>query len=105
MDTLLLFAIKHNIDQTEGRGPFRELYYTRNQEITKKIISLPAFYKKYGVQGQPEGDHLIASTQIKILDSVEDFLIVERDKETLDALDKLTPRQRELLGLSSNFKN
>lgn len=101
MEKLSLFAIRHNTDQTEGRGGFHTLYHARNQEIAERIISLPAFYKNYGVQGQSGAGIHVALQEIKILESIEDFLMAEGNRETLDALDKLTPRQRELLGLSS----
>ena len=97
-----VFAIQKNQDQTEGRGPMVDVYYSNNKELALKIVSHPLFYKKYGVQGCPPykgGELDVKEREFIILNSMEDFFKIEQDQKTKVALAKLTEEEKEILGL------
>lgn len=106
MKKLQLFALMENLDKTEGRGPLRDVFYTKNEDLALKILSHPAYYKKYGVMGCPEGKYLVKEKEIIILDCWEDFVKLEgvdiqaiEESERNEALKKLSDREKKLLKL------
>jgi hypothetical protein len=102
MKPIKLFAVKKNNDQTEGRGPMVDVYYTEKQELALKIVNSEIFYRKYGVQGTPpyeNGKHDVGPKDIVILENYEDFLKAEKNIKAQKALDKLTEEDKQILGL------
>ena len=100
--TITIYAAQKNTDQTEGRGSMVDVYYTTTKALAYKIVNSPTFYKKYGVQGCPPydgGKYDVKEQHITCIDSFEEFLQLEKDTETLTALNKLTEKEKELLGL------
>ena len=102
MKTTKLFAVQRNLDQTEGRGPMKTVYYTKDKNLGLKIVNSPIFYNKYGVQGcgpYEGGKYDVVEEDINIIESFDEFVSFEKDAEAKAALDKLTDREKELLGL------
>lgn len=101
-EKITLYAVQQNSDWTEGRGIMLDVYYTKTRELALKIVSSPVFYKKYGVQGTAPydgGKSYVAKKELVIIDSLEEFLQIEKHAEAIAALSKLTEREKELLGL------
>jgi len=102
MKTTKLYAVQKNEDQTEGRGPMTDVYYTTSKELALKIVTSPIFYGKYGVQGCPPykgGEYDIKEKEFTILENLEDFFNIENNLKIKNALSKLSEEEKQILGL------
>ena len=99
MKTIELYAITRNMDQTEGRGPIQDLYYTTDKELALKIVGHPSFYGKYGVMGTAGGVHDVINKNLIVLETFSDFAKIENLTKVNAALSKLTADEKTLLGL------
>lgn len=103
MKRIELFAVMSNTDLTEGRGQAYPVVYTEHEGVAHDIVNSPAFYKEYGVMGCPpynDGKYSIAKKEIVVVESVQDYLKFQNDERRRAALAKLTPTEKELLGLT-----
>lgn len=102
MKTITLYAVQKNEDQTEGRGPMTDVYYTHTKDLALKIVNSPLFYKKYGVQGcapYKNGEYDIKQREFLLLENMEDFFNIEKNIKVQNALNKLTDEEKEILGI------
>lgn len=101
MKTLKLYAIQRNLDTTEGRGPMKTVYYTSDKSLANKILNNPLFYKQYGIMGSLSGvsDSDIKLENITVLETMEDFFLIEKSEKAKIALAKLSDADKEILGL------
>lgn len=101
MESISLFKITSNSDTIEGRGPEIIHGYTRDLETAKEIVQDPR-YAKFMVMGiQKNNDWMYCTKQVnlKIFESVGDFYHNDVEQIKIRALSKLTPIEREALGL------
>ena len=97
MKTLKVWACTANRDQNEGRGPNYDVCYAANHETALKIVNNPVFYRKYGTMGSNNCD--IDEREMVVYDNLSEYLESEKNAEIKAALNKLTDKEKELLGL------
>lgn len=76
--------------------------YTETKEKALKIVNHPDFYSKYGVMGvapYKNGEYDVREETIIIVNDVTEILDLEKQKEKERIFSKLTPKEREILGL------
>ena len=102
MKTIKVWACTANRDQNEGRGPCYDVCYAANHDTALKIVNHPLFYRKYGVMGgKPWGDGKgdVSEREMIVYDNLSEYLESEKNAEIKAALNKLTDKEKELLGL------
>ena len=101
METIELTQITSNSDTIEGRGSTIVQGYARNAEIARAIVR-DKRYARYCVMGAQSPDDYKCMTgpaTIRIFESVEDFFNNSKEEIRKRALAKLTPAEREALGV------
>lgn len=102
MKTIKIWACTANRDQTEGRGPIYDVCYASTKEVALKIVTNPTYYGKYGVMGcgpYDGGKYDISEREMVVYDNVSEYLEDIKNEEVKTALNKLTDKEKELLGL------
>ena len=101
METIELTQITSNSDTTEGRGSTIVQGYARNAEIAHAIVRDKRYarYCVMGVQTHDDYKYMTAPVVIKIFESAEDFFNNSKEEIRKRALAKLTPAEREALGV------
>jgi hypothetical protein len=97
MKTLKVWACTTNSDQTEGRGSNYDVCYASTQEVASKIANNPAFYRSYGVMGYQNCG--VSEREMVVYDNISEYLEGVKNVEIKTALNKLTDKEKELLGL------
>lgn len=108
MQTIEVYSVTENTDKTEGRGPRKDVgIYFLKEEDALKFVSSKKHYGKYAVMGfvdekRPYGNN-IERKIFEIFDSIEDYekdgISAANERKRLNALEKLTQEEKELLGL------
>lgn len=101
METIELTQVTSNSDTTEGRGYTIVHGYARNAEIARAIVRDKRYarYCVMGVQSSDDYKYMTGPATIKIFESVEDFFNNSKEEIRKRALAKLTPAEREALGV------
>lgn len=102
MKTLKVWACTANRDQTEGRGPMYDVCYASTKEVALKIVTNPLYYGNYGVMGCAPyngGNYDISEREMVVYDNVSEYLEGIKNAAVQTALNKLTDKEKELLGL------
>jgi hypothetical protein len=97
MKTLKVWACTANRDQTEGRGASYDVCYASTQEVASKIANNPAFYRSYGVMGCQNCG--VSEREMVVYDNISEYLEGVKNVEIKTDLNKLTDKEKELLGL------
>ncbi len=102
MQVINAFSITSNSDMTEGRG-FTIIHgYCRNKADALAIVNDKRFYGKFGTMGcapYDNGKFDVGEVAIRIFESAADFFNYDKDALKKQALAKLTPEERDALGL------
>lgn len=104
MKILNLHAITSNSDTMEGRGGTIIHGYTTGEIEALKIVNDPRFYKRFGVMGRAPyegGKYYVHKKEILIFDDATEFFAYDVNAKKKQALAKLTPEEKKLLGLTS----
>ena len=89
-----------NTDQTEGRGPMKPHAYFTDLDEAKKVNNDPRFFRKFGVMGtQGSSEYNIKKENITLFYTAEEYFNEDKNLMRKNALAKLTPEEKELLGL------
>jgi hypothetical protein len=98
-----VFAITYNADMAEGRGQTITLGYARTRELANAIVSDKRF-SKYCCMGFHDAQSCVTRNvnpaQLAIFESVDELYDFDVQSERKKALEKLTQRERDLLGLA-----
>lgn len=96
----IIFAVKANRDQTEGKGPMYTVARFSNKEEAIQLQISKDFARDYGVQGTPYAASDVEEEEIKVYDSFAEYSLEKREDIRKRALAKLTQEEKRVLGLS-----
>jgi hypothetical protein len=103
MNSMSGYIIYKNLDRTEGRGPCVPTNIMFEKEIDAlAFIATGYFAETYGVQGCAGGPSNIVHGTFRQYTSLDDFFGHKKSLEEIEkekALNKLTDREKKLLGL------
>jgi hypothetical protein len=103
MRILNLFALNSAEEMKNGDWEYTEEFYTENETLAFDIASSKEFRNKYvdiRCYHDLKSDKLVTRKIIPILETANDLTEFETRLEREAALKKLTPREKQLLGLA-----
>lgn len=105
MKTIEYFEVTKNTDGTEGRGATIGTGIAFEKEQSAIDFANSKHYKKYAVMGYvsgSDGRYNVRKMRVSVYDSFKSFdeKLFKEEKEKSDALDKLTEKEKKILGLT-----
>lgn len=101
MKQLTFFELRVDTDTNEGKGPTKVHACFTNKGDAVTVCNDPEFWRKYGVWNTKiDSQFAVREKNITVYESVEEYK-EKHDTVTLkqQALNKLTPAERKVLGL------